>query len=373
MILASLSARNFRNLQEEAFTFHDGLNVVVGENGHGKTNLLEAIYVLATTRSFRTHRTQSLFRFDAETLFLTGIRREEGLDRRFSIGFEAGAGRRREIRVEEDPVPVSEYVSQLPVIAYSSAQLEIVRGGPDERRRFLDRGIVHLQPGYLDSLSRYQRALKQRNALLQAIRDREARVSMLEPWDHELAETAAVVVRARAEYSSKLADAHARIVGEHRYHVDDLVISYRPSGFDRSGAPLEGIFEDERDRQIRLGYTTFGPHRDDLEFRRRDRLASEVLSSGETKMTVLFLKFAKIELFEERWDRPPVFLLDDVDAELDLRIIERLLDYLRGRAQLFTTSAKESIFATIDPGEHLLVRLDQGRVKERKMCGVSEV
>ena len=139
MILASITARNFRNLQPEPFEFHDGLNVVVGENGQGKTNLLEAIYFLATTRSFRTHRVPSLFRFDADTLYVTGIRRHEELDRRLSIGVEAAGGRRREIRVEEETVPVSDYVRQLPVIAYSSAQLEIIRGGPDERRRFVYR------------------------------------------------------------------------------------------------------------------------------------------------------------------------------------------------------------------------------------------
>ena len=373
MILASLTAKNFRNLQDEPFEFHDGLNVIVGENGHGKTNLLEAIYVLATTRSFRTHRTPSLFRFDRETLFISGVRRADGLDRRFSIGIEASGGRRRAIRVEEDQVSISEYVRQLPVIAYSAAQLEIVRGGPDERRRFLDRGIVHLERGYLEALTRYQRTLKQRNALLQAIRDGEAGVSTLDPWDREMAEAAAVVVRSRAEYATRLAEAFGRIVGQHRYHVDDLEITYRPSGFDSEGRPLEGIFADERERQVRLGHTTFGPHRDDLELRRRGRLASEVLSSGETKMTVLFLKFAKIGLFEEKWERPPVFLLDDVDAELDLSIIERLLDFIRGRTQIFTTSAKESIFDTIDIGPHLLIRLDNGAVMERKMYGQSGI
>lgn len=369
MILASLTARNFRNLQQDPIAFHDGLNVIVGENGQGKTNLLEAIYFLATTRSFRTHRLQSLFRFDAETLYVTGVRVEASLERRLSIGLEAGGARRREIRIEEETATVSEYVRQLSVIAYSSAQLEIVRGGPDERRRFLDRGIVHLQPGYLESLGRYQRVLKQRNALLQSIRDGEARASMLDPWDRELEDAASVIVRARSEYAERLAAAHNRIVEEHRYHVSDLSITYRPSGFERSGEPLDDIFLDERDRQIRLGHTTFGPHRDELELRLENRLASEVLSSGETKMTVLFLKFAKIELFEQKWNRPPLFLLDDVDAELDLGIIERLLEYLRGRTQIFTTSAKTTVFEALDVGAHLRIRLEEGAVKTREMAG----
>lgn len=367
MILVSLTTRNFRNLDREPFRFHDGLNVIVGANGQGKTNLLEAVYFLATTRSFRTHRVASLFRFDADTLYVAGVRSEGGIEGNLSIGVESGGGRRREIRLQEETVGVSEYVRQLPVIAYSSAQLEIVRGGPDERRRFLDRGIVHIRPGYLEALNRYQRVLKQRNALLQSIREGQARASMLDAWDHELSEAASVIVRERADYATRLAEAHAAIVRKHAYHVDDLTIRYRPSGFERTGEPLEGLFLDERDRQIRLGYTTFGPHRDELDLRREERVAAEVLSSGETKMTVLFLKFAKIELFEQRWDRPPLFLLDDVDAELDLGIIERLLGYLRGRTQIFTTSAKSSIFDTIDVGPHLRMTLEGGRVVASEM------
>lgn len=362
MTLASLTARNFRNLQSDPFEFDPGLNVIVGENGQGKTNLLEAIYVLATTRSFRTPRLASLFRFDAETLYVGGIRAEEGLERRFSIGVEAAGGRKRELRIEEESASVGEYLRLLPVIAYSSAQLGIIRGGPDERRRFLDRGLVHMSAGYLEALGRYQRTLRQRNALLQAIRDRKAQPRALEPWDRELAETAAVIVRSRADYASKLAAAFARIVEQHRYHVSDLTLEYRPSGFTADGAPGENVFERERERQIRFGYTTFGPHRDEIEFRRAGRAAAEVLSSGETKMAVLFLKFAKIELFEQRWDRPPLLLLDDVDAELDLGIIERLLAYLQGRTQIFTTSAKASIFESVEFGPHRRIGLEGGRV-----------
>lgn len=347
--------------------FHDGLNLIVGANGQGKTNLLEAVYFLATTRSFRTHKVQSLFEFDADTLYLTGVRREAGIEGSISIGVESGGARRREIRIQEEPVSVSEYVRQLPVIAYSSAQLEIVRGGPDERRRFLDRGIVHTRPGYLESLGRYQRVLKQRNALLQSIREGQSRSSMLDPWDRELTDAASVIVKERAHYAEQLAASFAGIVATHQYHVNDLTIRYRPSGFHRTGEPLDDMFLEERDRQIRLGYTTFGPHRDDLDLRREERAASEVLSSGETKMTVLFLKFAKIELFERRWDRPPLFLLDDVDAELDLGIIERLLDYLRGRTQIFTTSAKASIFDAIDVGPHLRMTLEAGGVAKSEM------
>jgi DNA replication and repair protein RecF len=362
VVLTSLSARNFRNLQSKPFALDPGLNVIVGENGQGKTNLLEAVYFLATTRSFRTNRIRSLFRFESGTLYVSGTRRHDELDVRMSIGVEAGATRRRELRIEENLAPLHEYVRQLPVIAYSAARLDIVRGGPEERRRFLDRGIAHLQPGYLEALGRYQRVLRQRNALLQSIREGEARASMLDPWDQEFAAAAAVVVRARAKYAEELAEAHARIVVGHRYHVDDLTLSYRPSGFSRDGAPLDDILLDERDRQIRLGYTTIGPHRDELDLERRERAAAEVLSSGETKMTVLFLKFAKIELFEARWGRPPILLFDDVDAELDLGIIERLLAYLRGRTQILATSAKSAIFDTLDVGPHRRHQLEGGRL-----------
>ena len=153
MILRALATRNFRNLEPARLELHPDANVFVGGNGQGKTNLLEAIYFLSTTRSFRTSRVANLFRFDADHLFTEGLAEGDGIQKTLSIGIEASSTRKRELLVNGQKSTLDHYVAQLPVIAYSAARLEIIRGAPDERRRFLDRGIASLRPGYLSALS----------------------------------------------------------------------------------------------------------------------------------------------------------------------------------------------------------------------------
>ncbi|HEY5611274.1 MAG TPA: DNA replication and repair protein RecF [Thermoanaerobaculia bacterium] len=353
MILHSLATRGFRNLIDAQHQFHPRANLLVGDNGQGKTNFLEAIYFLATTKSFRTTTVRSLLRIGQERVFARGAAREDSIEKQASVGIDAGDERRRELLVNGQKVSFQQYISTLNVLAYSSARLEILRGGPEERRRFLDRGIASVHPAYLQDLSRYQRAVKQRNALLQKIASGSA-ASELRTWDEEVVVAARPILEARENYAAEIAKTFKEVVQKHRYHIDSLEIEYKPNGF----AARHSIEEDLatlrrlRARETALGYTLAGPHRDNLEFRWEGSSASEILSSGEIKTVVLFLKLAKIELFRARFDRPPIFLLDDIDAELDLGIIQRLLAYLLETTQLFTTSAKVSVFRLLDVGEH---------------------
>ncbi len=168
MILDRLTARNFRNLADSPIEFHPETNLVFGRNGQGKTNLLEAIYFLATTKSFRTPRLASVVRFGESSVYVAGSLQRFDIEKTISVGLEIGEQRRRVLLINEERVPLPQYVSAMSVFAYSSARLEIIRGVPEERRRFLDRGIASVEPAYLDSLNRYARILKQRNALLQS-------------------------------------------------------------------------------------------------------------------------------------------------------------------------------------------------------------
>lgn len=362
MILRALATRNFRNLEPERLEFHPDANVFVGANGQGKTNLLEAIYFLSTTKSFRTTRVANLFRFDADHLFAEGVAEGDGIRKTLSIGIEASSTRKRELLVNGQKSPLDQYVGQLPVIAYSAARLEIIRGAPDERRRFLDRGIASLRPGYLASLSKYQRTVEQRNALLRAVADGDERESSLDAWDAELASTGAVVAAARAEFAAMLSSEFAKVVAEMRYHVDDLELRYEPSGaFLSDRSSVIAALGKLRSRELGAGFTIQGPHRDDLAFLIRGRDAAEVLSSGETKMTVLFLKLARVALYRERAGRKPLFIFDDVDAELDLPVIERLMSFLCRGVQLFASSAKDEVLSRLQLGEHIRIPVVAGR------------
>ena len=346
MILLNLTTQSFRNLGEAEVAFHPNANILVGRNGQGKTNLLEAIYFLATTKSFRTPRVGSLFRFSSPSVFVSGVL-QRGVEKTLSVGLETGEAKKRVLMINGERVTLPAYLNAMSVFAYSASRLEIIRGAPEERRRFLDRGIASISAGYLELLGRYGRVLKQRNALLAA-----GTTSGLDAWDAEFLASAAPVQQARAAYTATLAASFAEIVDAHAYHVRGLELLYRPAT-----ATTEG-----RRDELRARMSLSGPQRDNLEFVLDGRPAAEVLSGGELKMIVLFLKFAKLALFRSRTDEEPLFLLDDIDAELDLEILQRLLSKLPAQTQVFATSAKEAFLQALEAGPHRRLTIENGRV-----------
>ena len=363
MILRRVTAENFRNLVPADIEFHDNVNILVGRNGQGKTNLLEAIYFLATTKSFRTSRVGSLFRFDSPTVRVAGALERDGLTRTLSVGLggadaphpasghplpaRRGEGlgvRGRVLMINGEKVTLPNYLNAMSVFAYSQSRLEIIRGTPEERRRFLDRGIASIHPGYIEQLTRYGRVLKQRNALLQS----DATSSSLDAWTDEFVDAAAAVHRAR--------DAYAREIAA---EMPAITMTYRGAGEEPElREKLARIRRDE----IRARMSLIGPQRDTLEFLVDGRPAHEVLSGGEQKMTVLQLKFAKVALFRRRFDEPPLFLLDDIDAELDLEVLQKLLSRLPSQTQVFATSAKESFLQALEAGRHRRLTIENGEV-----------
>lgn len=354
MILDRLLPQNFRNLAPAPIEFHPHANLLVGRNGQGKTNVLEAIYFLCTTKSFRTAKVASLFRHGSENLYVAGALTRAGLTRTISAGFDWSEARRRVLMVNEEKVTLPAYLNAASVFAYSSSRLEILRGAPEEKRRFIDRGVASVNPAYLEQLTRYTRVLKQRNALLGAIAARQQASSSLDAWDKELIAAAAVVHAARSAYVAALADAFREIVTAHRYHVANVEMIYRPNLTDDLPAM--------RPRELRAGMSLVGPQRDVLEFLVDGRPAAEVLSGGEGKMIVLFLKFAKLELYRRRHDEPPLFLLDDIDAELDFEILQNLLTKLPASTQVFATSAKEAFLQALQSGPHRRLSVENGAV-----------
>lgn len=354
MILTRLTTQNFRNLAEDEVAFHPHANILVGRNGQGKTNLLEAIYFLATTKSFRTSRVASMFRFGMPSVFVSGSLHRDGLDRTLSVGLETGETKRRVLMINGEKVTLPAYLHAMSVFAYSSARLEVIRGTPEERRRFIDRGIASINPAYLEQLTRYARVLRQRNALLAEIALRRQAQTSLDAWDNELMVAAHVVHRSRAAYAADLAAVFGEIVASHRYHVTSVSMVYRPS--------LTDELAKHRREELRARMSLVGPQRDVIEFLVDGRPAAEVLSGGEQKMIVLFLKFAKLELFRRRHEDAPLFLLDDVDAELDLEILQSLLSKLPVSTQVFATSAKEAFLAALQAGPHRRLSVDAGRV-----------
>jgi DNA replication and repair protein RecF len=354
MILTRITTQSFRNLADADVELHPRATILVGRNGQGKTNLLEAIYFLATTKSFRTAKVASLFRFGSPNVFASGVLQRDGLEKTLSVGLETGETRRRVLMINGEKVTLAGYLNAMSVFAYSSSRLEVIRGTPEERRRFLDRGVASINPSYLEQLTRYMRVLRQRNALLVEIAQHRQAQASLDAWDNELMVAATAVHRARTAYVADLSAVFADIVQQHGYHVTNVTMAYKPNATSELAK--------HRREELRARTSLVGPQRDIVEFLVDGRPAAEVLSGGEQKMIVLLLKFAKLELFRRRHDDAPLFLLDDVDAELDLEILQDLLSKLPASTQVLATSAKEAFLAALQAGPHRRLTLESGAV-----------
>jgi DNA replication and repair protein RecF len=345
MLLESLEVHNFRNLSGKV-SWGQGLNILYGDNGQGKTNWLEAIYLLATSKSFRTQRPQEAVRFDEDLAVVRGlVGRSQDVHRELQVAIQ---GNTKTISVNGKRESVARYLGQLQAIAFTADELEIVRGTPDARRRFLDRGVVSLHPAYVQTLADYNRVIKQKNRLLQDASDSEMSVPQIKeiiaPWNEQLVTLSGLIHRARTEYVERLNVALERRLFE-REEVGIRYLSSLEGKGDLSAyeALMAERLELRLTAEISSGYSLIGPHRDDLEILFDGRDMRAFGSSGQQRSALIILDLAAISVYYSWYNEYPLFLIDDVDAELDRKRISYLLEYLEGRTQTFVTTSKESL------------------------------
>jgi DNA replication and repair protein RecF len=342
MLLESLEVHQFRNLSGEA-TWGPGLNIIHGENGQGKTNWLEAIYLLATTKSFRTQRPQEAVRFGEGLAVVRGrVARSSEVQRDLQVTIQ---GNTKSLSVNGKRETVASYLSQLHVIAFTTEELDVVRGGPEARRRFLDRGVVSLHHSYVQTLADYQRVIKQKNRLLQDISEMEAGLDaaseLIEPWNEQVVALGSQIHQARLEYVGRLKGSlHQRL-----FEREEVSIRY-VSSLEGKGdlSDYESLLR-ERLRlrlqaEIASGYALIGPHRDELEILFDGRDIRTYGSSGQQRSALILLDLAAISVYHSWHNEYPLFLMDDVDAELDRGRINLLLEHLKDRTQTFISTSK---------------------------------
>jgi len=344
MILESLAVNNFRNLSG-AITWGPGLNIIYGNNGQGKTNWLEAIHTLSRTKSFRTQRLQEAIRFGQDAAFIEG-QVSTGVDvhRNLRIALRENT---KSIWVNEKREQLARYLGLLQVFAFTADQLEVVRGMPEARRHFIDRGVASLRPAYIRTVADYNKVIKQKNRILQDASDSELRLedvaNLVAPWNEQLATLGAAIHNARVEYTERLNGALERSL----FEPAELQIRYASSLETRGDVnDYEALLRERL--QLRLpaemssGRALIGPHRDDLAIHLAGREMRVFGSSGQQRSALLLLDLAAISVYNSWHQDYPVFLVDDVDAELDEKRIRRLLEYLEGRTQTFITTSKRS-------------------------------
>lgn len=357
-MLTRLEAESFRNLAPLAWEPGPGRHLLTGGNGAGKTGLLEAVYTVATTRSFRTPRLAECVRHGAAG-FRLAAEVEDDARTALAVTYSLeGTGLDRAVNGAR--VPLAEHLAVLPVVPWTSEDVEVLTGPPARRRRFLDRGVVSLRPGALGALQRYRDALREKRELLARPGAAESDAS-LEAWNRVLAGAAVEVARLRAAYAGAVQGELQAVLEEAALPFPPVTLSYRPS----PAAALEGedrVFERlarAAPAERRRGLPLLGPHRDELEVGWGDRPASQVASAGERKALSLALAAAHGRVLG-RAGREAVHLLDDLDAELAPDTLAALWRVFDGVRQLVATSNRPAVWDPLDIDHRWTVR--DGRV-----------
>jgi DNA replication and repair protein RecF len=322
-----LTVRNFRNIAALDLTLPEAGAVIIGENGHGKTNFLEAIYYMVLFRSLRNAKDRELVRFGEAGFFVAGEAAH-----RITAGYEV-AGTRKKVTVDGRKIDrLGDAVGTFLAVAFAPSDRAMVSGGPSGRRRYLDVVLSLCQQGYLRELVATRAALKQRNAALRRGHHAAARA-----FDGPLAESALRIGRARREWVEEW---HGRFEAICRHLGESLpvVMRYQSRGWDVEGT-VDGVlqaFDDASARDMRRGVTTVGPHRDDLRLLLGDRNLRTYGSAGQQRTAAIGLRILEAETLASARSGPPVALYDDVFAELDqnrqARLLEMIAQSLGGQA-----------------------------------------
>ncbi len=343
MVIKKLSLYNFRNYQEETFRFEEGINVLFGKNEQGKTNCAEAVFYLCTGTSLRIRHEKQLVRQGSDCAKIHA----EAVTRYGNLTLEADIyENKREIRLNGRKIARAvDLLGNMNCVFFSPGELRLIQDGPDERRRFFNLSISQTSRAYGSALLRYNKILDQRNNLLKN-HDVSLVLETLPVWDEQLARYAATVIRHRREFLQMLSplasEAHAYLTDG----AEQLVLSsdkeYK-GGEEEIAQKLLRELSSAYERDLRLGFTTVGPHRDDVRIAIDGKDAKSYASQGQTRTAALSLKLAEVEIFKRLAGEAPVLILDDVMSELDLPRRKKLLARVEGLQCILTCTHAERV------------------------------
>jgi DNA replication and repair protein RecF len=369
--LLSLQLQDFRNLRQVSLVPSVHASIAVGQNGQGKTNLLEALYFLATLKPLRAGRLSELVRWGTDRTRVSGRFLLKGAEREIAV--EVGGGVRQAFVDGKKAPSLEEYFGGVSVVAFTPDDLEVVKGGPDSRRAFLDRAVFNRFPAFLKESRDYARALKNRNRLLRA---GPVEPAYLEAYDETLARTGArVYVRRRALMAELAPRAQATFhsigrtvepatYGYHPAHLGD--VDFASADEARLAEVLREALASRMRRDMDRGFTSVGPHADDVAVTLGGRSARAYASQGQQRALVLGWKIAEIANLEEAMGFLPLLLLDDVSSELDPERNAYLMSYLsESGAQVFLTTTDATLVRRAAAEDTLWLDVRAGEVALR--------
>lgn len=337
MIIKSIELSNFRNYENLNISFCDGTNILYGDNAQGKTNILEAAYLSGTTKSHKGSKDKEMIRFDCEDAHIRTI--VEKNDKEYQIDMHLRGRGSKGVAINRIPIKkASELFGILNIVFFSPEDLNIIKEGPAERRRFLDAELCQIDKVYLSDLAKYNKILNQRNKLLKDITFRPDLMETLSVWDMQLVETGKRIIKRRKLFIEELNEIIGQIHSNISGGRENLILKYEPN--------VENIFfGDElikaKSKDLKLCQTTVGPHRDDMLFAVNGIDIRKYGSQGQQRTSALSLKLSEIEIVKKSIHSTPVLLLDDVLSELDSNRQNYLLNSISDIQTIITCTGLE--------------------------------
>ncbi len=332
MFVKSLELWNYRNYEKLHIEFDPGTNILYGDNAQGKTNILESIYVCATSKSHRGSKDKEIIHFHDEESHIKLFVDKKGVDIRIDMHLKKN--KTKGIAIGGVPIKkASELFGNIHVVFFSPEDLNIIKNGPSERRRFIDMELCQLDPVYTASLVGYNKVVNQRNKLLKELSFRPEYEDTLPVWDMQMVKYGTELIGRRREFIRELNDMikeiHRKITGGR----EELSLSYEP---DTEPEDFGKVLEDSREKDMRNKVSSRGPHRDDILFLVNGIDIRRYGSQGQQRSAALSLKLSEIEMIRRVSGDPPILLLDDVLSELDSRRQNHLLESIRDIQTIIT-------------------------------------
>lgn len=356
-----IELRNFRNYSFERFYLNDNLNILLGDNAQGKTNLLESIYFSCIGKSFKTKNEKEMIKNSCDyAKILINFEKNNGTNN-ILVEFK---NNQKYIKLNEINITkMSSLLGNLACVFFSPNELKLVKEAPEDRRRFLDIDISQINKQYYFSLVKYNKILKERNKLLKSSDDVNIIEQTLPIWDYQLADCASEIILYRLDFIKKLNTLSSK---EHSYLSDnkeELIVEYSSCGNfeNKSKQEIEEILLNKmleaREKDLRLKYTNIGPHRDDLKIYLNNLEIKSFGSQGQQRTALLSLKLAELEIFKEELGEYPLLLLDDVFSELDEGRKIRLFERVRNLQTIITTTK----FDLVKVNENI-IKIENGKI-----------
>ncbi len=342
MNIEKISLQNFRNYKEQEISFNKDINIIYGDNAQGKTNIIEAIFLCSMGKSFRTNKDNDLISFNEQ---FTRVQVDyKKSDREGKI----------ETRIENKKIflvngvkqnKISDIIGKINVVIFTPDNIDIIKDGPQKRRKFLDMMISSLRPNYLHILNNYNKALEQRNNYLKQIKSENRPADLLDIWDEQIANLSAQIYNYRKEYTQRISDKigviHNSITKSGKLSEEIIKIKYISTGFDTES--FKKALMKSRSIDIMKGYTAVGIHRDDIIIYVNHKPVAVFGSQGQQRTAILSLKLCELEIVKEEIGESPILLLDDFMSELDEKRRKSFLENIQGCQVILTCTDKIEI------------------------------